>query len=114
MSVLVGRACRSAQMSWSIGLYPGACVRVVIPGFGALGVSEERSGGVSEEKLHSFCFWASVGAPRGVPRGAATLAPGKFFCFCLKYRCLSPEDELERVTRVAALVLCFLADCMPI
>lgn len=72
MSVLVGRACSSDQMSWSSWLAPCICGEV---GRKAAGVSEKQFKiveGLGDEDCESGT-WASW----GMPRGAATLAPGE-------------------------------------
>lgn len=103
-------------MSWSTGSLPGDCAVDAMSGCDVSAMSGRQSGEVrvSGDESHSLCSWASASLPRGVPRGAAALAPGEFFGFSLKYRCMSLDAELERVTLVAALVLCSLVDGIPI
>lgn len=82
MSVLVGRACSSAQISWSIVMLSGGWGENISSGCGPhkqLGKVEGLGGGVQIFRFGAFCV-----ALHEEPRGAATLAPGEIPCSCLK------------------------------
>lgn len=81
-----------------------------------MGVSKVQTGNVEVPGVCAamFSVWAFCAAPRGVPRGAVTLTPGDISCCGVKNPCMSPDLLPVSVPLIAALVLYFLAEYMPV